>query len=539
MKIITDNKTPSLASLLRKYITKRKWLLVGVLVLFLVLFFFASYNYGGYLQQTSQTRYFKQLMLDMSRLDFSFVENYIEGQKTELEEFQIDIKFKHLIRLNYLRDQASKKEFIDDVFKEEEFPATITHNGKVHKVKISLTGVMSKAHLGDPNKWSFQVKVKGDNTIMGIKRFGLLIPTARGNLTDWIGFALLRYRGLIGLRVDYVDVTINGKYLGVYYFEERYDKNLIEYNKLREGIIFKLDQELQPYQESKLMLNPETRAQVLLLKHMWLEVVAGNMAPQQFFDMEKMAKVFAFSDLMNNQHQLSKENIRYYFNPVTGLVEPIVREFENLNRSNPEDLKIFLDKPVPYTVHYWHRREPIIQLITNNYDFQRYYIREAQLISQKEFLDEFFENISDDLDSMQRKMYRSWPFYKFPSDILYANQKKMREVLFSEDDGLHATLLEKKNDLLNIELQNIQNLPYEVTHLSLNDSIFFYPDDEVVVPSEVNNVIEKKEYYCFRIPNGVFLSQDNLSKLKVHYNLLGSTAEKKPIQVLLHPKLEL
>ena len=166
--------------------------------------------------------------------------------------------------------------------KDEEFPAKLSYNGKQHDVKISLTGKVARTHLGNPEKWSFQVKVKGDDTIEGMKRFGILVPTARGNLTDWLSFELMKERELMGLRVNYVTVSINGKSGGVFYMEERFDKHLVENNRLREGILFKLEKDISPYKESKLMADPALRKKLLMLKRMWQDVMAGNLPAEKF-----------------------------------------------------------------------------------------------------------------------------------------------------------------------------------------------------------------------------------------------------------------
>ena len=41
---------------------------------------------------------------------------------------------------------------------------------------------------------------------------------------------ILNYQGLIALRYDFIDVTLNGKHFGVYAIEENFRKNLIENN---------------------------------------------------------------------------------------------------------------------------------------------------------------------------------------------------------------------------------------------------------------------------------------------------------------------
>jgi hypothetical protein len=535
MKVRNTNNKPSHFEKIRSLLRKRKWLAILILGLGstfgAVVLFFTLFNYGGFLYQSGKTQYYKQLFKDVSKFDFSFIKNYAEGWTMEMDEVKIDIKFKHLMRIRYLREQALQDKVIDNAFKEEEFPAKLTYNGKTHNVKIGLTGRMSRAHLGNPARWSFEVKVRGDDTVEGMKRFGLLVPTARGQLTDWLCEELMKDRGMIGLRIDFVTVSINGKSAGVYYLEERFDKHLIENNRLREGIIFKLEKEVLPYRENKLMQNPDSRAQLLMLKRMWQDVMAGHLPPQQFFDLEKMAKLFVIADLFGNQHPLSKENLRLYFNPVTGLAEPIAREFEDVGKSDPATLKMFLEKPPPYTVPFWHRQESIIGLIYNNVDFKRYYIREAATLCQKEFLDEFFREKKDEINAIRSKFYLDWPYYKLPSEIIYENQRYIRSVIFPDKEEIAARWVQKDGNRIRIHLQNLQDLPLEISHLSWRDSTFFYPEETIILEEEPGGAPKQARVFNFRIPRGFSPTGNFPTELSLHFNLLGLPAGQRTVPV--------
>lgn len=542
MKITFHHNIPFLGRKIKHVLGKRnQWGLGSLGLVGLVLLFFIAFSYGGYLYHTAQTPHLKQTLQHLSSFDFSFLNNYTKGQFAALDEVKIDLKFKHLMRLNYLREQAAKEKFINPAFKDESFPAQLTYQGKTYQVKVSLTGKMSREHLGHPTKWSFQVKVKGSETIGGMRRFGLLIPTARGNLTDWLSFELMKERGLMGLRVDFVSVSINGKSNGIFYLEERFDKHLIENNRLREGIIFKLEKELKPYGEAKLMRSPETKAQLLLLKQLWQAVANGELPPQQFFDIKKMAKLFALADLLNNQHPLSKENLRFYFNPVTGLVEPIAREFEDLEKRAASSLHLFLEKPAVYTPHFWHQQESIIGLIYNNADFKRFYIEEAEVISKKKYLDDFFTLRAEKLNVILHKVYRTWPYYTLPRAALYKNQAQMQSILSPDKEALLAYLGQEAEDYLSLHFRSQQDLPLSVPFISLQDSIFFYPEKTVIVDAHVTGGTQLPKWFKFKIPQGINWNDNLIPALKVHYQMLGSKAGEKVVRVFTkntYPKAE-
>jgi len=498
--------------------------IVGLSVLF-----FAILGYGAHLKQVGQTTYFKNAVLQMANLDFSFVKNYTSGRLQGFDDIQMDIKFKHLLRVQYLREQALKDGFITPEMKNEEFPAKMTLNGKTHNVKIALTGLVAISHLKDPVKWSFQVKVKGDDTFDGMKRFGMLRPSTRGYMTDWLGFELMKERGLMGLRVDYVHLTVNGKPIGIYYLEERFDKYLVENNSLREGILFKLDGELSAYQESKLMEDPGFKAQLLMVKRMWQDVMAGDLPPSRFFDMKKMAQVFALCDLMNNKHPLAGQNIRFYFNPITGLAEPIAREWEKLERSEVSNLRLFPEKPIPLTRHAKFVNDPILKMIYDNLEFKRQYVREAEILCQTKFLDQLLLRNDEKINSLLNKVYRTWPFYELPTHKLYENQNYMRSVLFSQDDQLAAYFGSKDHETLQLSLHNQQYLPIEVTQVSWRDSVFFQPETPIVLDTKEK---EQPQLFNFKLPGKIQLPKDYLEDIKVHYHVYGLESGKRTVGVL-------
>lgn len=494
-----------------------------------LLLFFSVLKYGAQLKQMGTMAYLKRTAIQLVNLDFSFVKHTLEAQVQEFETMNIDIKFKHLLRIEYLKEQALETGIISPEAKNEEFPAQITYRGIPHDVDISLTGMIAMAHLKNPNKWSFQVKVKGDNTIDGMKRFGLLLPSSRGYLTDWLGYELMKEAGLMGLRVDFIDVSINGKSKGIYYLEERFDKHLVENNRLREGVLFKLDRGLSAYQETKLARNPETRSQLLRIKRMWQEVQKGEMEVNQFFDLRKMAKAFVVCDLMNNKHPLAIQNLRFYFNPVTGLAEPIAREWELLGRTQLSNLRLFPEKAVDHDRHLRLQRDPVLQIIYDNLEFKRFYLEEAEIMCRTEFLDAVLTRNEDKIEQLRKKVYRLWPFYDFPTQILYDHQQYMRSKLFPDDPFLLASLVEKDEDDLVLKLINKQDLPVEIYHLSWQDSLKIYPKSDVVVERRWDDGLTLA---TFRIPPQLKVPYDFIDGLELCYGILGLQAEKRVTDVL-------
>jgi hypothetical protein len=499
----------------------RAWFKLIGGILAIIILSFGALGYGAYLKDIGNTHYYKRALVQLAHLDFSFIKNFASGNMSDLDKIDIDIKFKHLLRLKYLREQAMENGMITADHKNESFPAKLTYNGVSHNVKIALTGMMT-IHLENDTKWSFEVKVKGDDTINGMKRMGMLLPATRGYITDWVGMELMKERGLMGLRVDFVDVAINGQPKGIFYMEERFDKHLIENNRLRESIIFKLQDDLDPYQESKLLADPGAREQLFLLKRMWQDVLAGNMELGQFLDLRKMAQAFAITDLMNNRHALYRFNLRFYFNPVTGLTEPIVREWGSMHKNDPKHWSIILEEPrLPGTQRAKLDRDPLLKRIYDNIDFKKYYIQEAMVLSQPEFLDNFLEKNEEKLNELLSKVYVDWPFYELPTHYLYENQAYIQEALQLKVDDVIAYFVDQQDSKLTLQIRNTQDLPVEVKHMSWQDSIIFLPLKPVILDGGHTVQMDEVQSFEFGIPSNLKWFDKTPEDLKITYHLLG------------------
>jgi spore coat protein CotH len=267
-------------------------------------------------------------------------------------------------------------------------------------------------HLKDKNSWSFRVKVKGDNTIDGMKVFSLHNPKARNYINEWLYLKLLEKEGLIALRYKFVTITLNGKNLGVYAMEEHFNKRLIENNKLREGPIIKFSEDLHwqervahrgrpmdeayihsridGFQTKKTNKNKVLKQQCFQAATLLEKFRRHELKTSQVFNVDKLAKYIAISLVMGAKHGLVWHNERFYYNPITSKLEPIGFDGEaggTINRSffptNLYERTLFAD--------------PI---------FQEKLIEQLRQVSEKSYLDTFFVSIKDELEENLNIIYK-------------------------------------------------------------------------------------------------------------------------------------
>ncbi|MGH7456765.1 MAG: hypothetical protein ACRENG_35780, partial [bacterium] len=201
-----------------------------------------SVYYGMELYKQKAAASYNDFFENAVKTKLSLVPNYIKGNLfAKPERITIDVKHEHFQKLAYKREIALATRILtasDDDF----VPAKIRYQDTTTEVKIRLKGDWVDHLLGD--KWSYRIKVKGDHTLLGMKQFSIHHPKARNYVYEWIFHQALKRESMIPLRYDFIEVTLNGKDLGVYALEEHFEKRVVEYNQFREGPIVKYNEEL-------------------------------------------------------------------------------------------------------------------------------------------------------------------------------------------------------------------------------------------------------------------------------------------------------
>jgi hypothetical protein len=263
---------------------------------------------------------------------------------------------------------------------------------------------------------------------------------------------------LIALRYFFIEVTLNGDNLGVYAIEEHFNKELLENRKAREGIIFSEKQNpIEVFNEKKISKDLNSRNHIRLLKSALQSVKNNEIEIDRIFDLEKFATQFAIIDLMLGYHGLGTKNSIYYFNPITNLIEPIMREYNSLRYSErlPYGDELMIER---YQGR--HKGSFAFKLFQNK-EFTAQYLTQLLKLSDKKYLDEFFEDVDEDLSIQTKILYRDDPFYKFPKEHMYERQKQIIGWL-NQDLHVVANVDEDNLALYSIKLINSSLFPIEL-----------------------------------------------------------------------------
>ena len=403
-----------------------------------------------------------------SNYKLNIPKNIINATFTKAEKIYIDLKYKDLEKLNKKREKALNNKVL--ISNEKDFVnAYISNSQNKLDAKIRLKGDWSDHLIG--NKWSFRVKIDDGKTFNGLNKFSLQSPKTRNFIWEWIYHEILRIEGFPALRYSFAPLIFNGNNLGVYAIEEHFDKILLESNKYKEGPIIKLSESLLWLQRNRNIKegienidshDQITRTYVDVFKKKYTlknknlhsnyikatqklnSFLVGKLTTSEVFDINKLAKFLAISDLLNAHHGVIWHNLRFYFDPISELLIPI--GFDG-NAGEPlTSLAIDNEGGLNYF---------------NDLDFVKKYVSELERISREDYLDSLFKEINSKLNYQLSVIHKSYPGISFNKKLIINNQKKIVNSI-NPINPLNAYLGDIDNNNLELNIANNQSWPIEI-----------------------------------------------------------------------------
>lgn len=372
-----------------------------------------------------------------------FFNNSLPGDTHPALEINID--YSSYNTLSNFRDVALKQGVITSDLKEY-IDAKMTIDGKKVPIELRLKGDWTD-HL-ETNKWSFRIKIGGDNAYRGMKTFSIQNPTTRSFMLEWFAHKMYEREDILTTRYIFVPVIINGEKKGVYALEEHFDKQLLEYRKRREGPIVKFDEsgiwqlhyveknehkhydvpglesaEVMPFKKNRTYKSPTLTKQFKVAKGQMERYRNHDPEVDEYFDIESLAKFIALSDVLNGKHGSIWHNQRNYFNPVTNKLEPIAYDcfMEPHLISTKVDLK-GLDRKRK-------KNFSLIEAALSNKEVEEKYFEYLKLYSNDKFLNEAFKEMSKEIADAEKLLNYEYPNIKLDKEFFKNNCKQVREQL--------------------------------------------------------------------------------------------------------------
>ena len=485
--------------------------------------------------------------------------NLLKGKTSQPDKFHIDIKHKHLRRLAYVRAMSLQKGVLYD-WEGNDVPAIIRHGGESYRVKLSMKGRLDD-HWKDQDMVSLKVKVRDDKTICGMKTFAFQHPRTRFYINEWILHKLFRSAGLISLRYDFVSVDINGRGGNIYALEEGLDKRLIEHNHLKEGPIIKFNRdfyweggdrggvngfglaqdlwgsELVPLGKKQVFADTLATINFHKGKSLLEAFRRDELSASDVFDVPKLAMYFALIDLIGYAHPSTLDNVRFYYNPITSLIEPIIhdagsffrlktREGHPTNRTNSGMVgteryvgkKTRHDLPPSWKSLVWYGE------LFKDSCFYGAYVRALEAISSGDLLDNFVQEYRSQFENKRRILHKDYPLFRFdPFAILYQNQEYIKEAL--QEERLIQVYYDKAQSSSNqvkLDVVCAQNFPIKILEVTLCDSIDLAFSGDSIIQANVESTPRDLQVITLHLSDKINWRDSLVGKLKVSCAILGS-----------------
>jgi len=357
------------------------------------------------------------------------------------------------------------------------------------RARIRLKGDWAD-HLRNSQKLSFRIKVRNKDKIFGMSKFSIQAPGTRNYNTEPLLLDMMRKVGVFAPRYFYVDVRINDMKIGIMALEEHFTKLLVESQGGREGPIVAFDEDLiwrqrhlnvineqsgLPYKYRDLPIKifkagqfkPGTVRTQQNMRAMSLlrDFMDGTASATEVFDIDKVSRWWIITNIWNGLHGAITHNLRFYFSPVSGLLEPI--SFDNGARPRENERLInniatgALISDVNFRYVTLNNLDEITKIITSS-EYEKEYNRR-----QKEYLDilaidgtnieklslsELRLNLADTIRKIEKK-------YTSPTAIAAPAVKKENRI--RKNDPVKFISILKKNGQL-------------YTHL--RSFVYWYPD---------------------------------------------------------------
>ena len=477
------------------------------------------------------------------------------GKKNE--KIVIDINYKNYQKILSTREKSIKAlRATEDIH--EWVSAKMNIQDKDYKIKIKLKGVHSE-HWEHSKKWSFKIKLLDDKSIDGVKRFSIQRPRTRDYLYEWLFMEVLKKEKLIYHRTKYPEIIINGENLGVYFFEEQHSKQLIENNKRREGPIIGLDKNLwikeinnlndltvnvledsflraaiKPVQFDNDKTGTEQEIYLKNAINLFEDFRKNKIEIKQAFDLKQLATLMAIKVIFGSQ-EFDWRDIKFYYNPITSLLEPIGREVHiNNNFVNANPWWISSDGS-EWFVHSRDQRK-FINLLFNNNEFYEMYLSELFRLTDDNYLNNVINQNKENFLIKKKLLQSNFPLEKvFSIEHLYEIRKMIRKTL-DPVQGINVYFLNYEKDNILLSIQNTQRLPILIDSLKINDNEILTLKKPIIIKGRKNNT--SLENYLINIPcnnqqNKQLCSDyiDNeysiIENSVVNYKILGQNIKKQ------------
>lgn len=416
--------------------------------------------------QSEEPVYFDDFKVQIKKL-----KEYPEYTEKPLE---LIISEKQFSKLKLQRENALSKGVIiknDDSY----IKAKMVYGEDTFKIQLRLKGDWVDHISGD--KWSFRISIKSENSWNGLKTFSIQNAQARSMLDEWVYHKMLLKEDVLTTRYSFVPVKINGVSKGIFAVEEHFEKQLIESNNRREGLILKFSEDdmwtarqdkdalyanlpfveasnIESFKMSKVLKDEKFKNLFYIGQNLMNDFKWSSKSTSEIFNIESLAKFYAITDLTKAYHALIWHNMRFYINPVTLKLEIIAYDGYTME---------WVKRPIFGNFNFWDgdKFSSMLKNIFSDKEFTQLYLKYLKLYSSEEYVRKFYAEMDTQFNTNYKNLQIEYPEYYYDKNILFKNADNIRK-----DIGDYEIFLSKKKNESNItnnvtQYTQIDNVDYQ------------------------------------------------------------------------------
>ncbi len=410
--------------------------------------------------------------------------------------------------------------------------ARISSDGEYLKAKIRYKGDWLDHLMGSTP--SYRIKLKKKDSWNGLQTFSIQHPKTRSYLREWVFHEMLFKAGVLAPRFDLVHFKFNDKEPMIMVYEEHFTKNLVENQLRREGPILKLTEdrfwegmkrsiksrrkladasnketafwtsEIKPFKEKRTRKDKKLSNNFEIAQNLLYQYKYGLKKPGEVFDIDKLAKYLVVTDICMAYHTRTWHNQRFYYNPVSSLLEPIGYDGyggEDIGKINQNITSEDVYHYIPYST------EPIYRLFYDK-EFMEKYIQYLDEYSQADFIRRFVSQIKDPIEQREKWIKTINFNYHYNLDELFERANIIHDKILPFENSLQIFPKSMDDNNMILQLYNAHGLPIEIVNIGkkkafsekkFGEGTVIFPQEidkapkyvEIVVPKWATNVFYK------------------------------------------------
>lgn len=375
--------------------------------------------------------------------DFS-IRGYFNSEikNNNQDALRIELSESTLDSMSTFRDEALIRGVISSDQKRY-WKGTLTVDGEVIPMKCRLKGDWPD-HL-ESNKWSLRIKVLGKNAYKGLKSFSIQNPSTRSFLSEWYAHKLFEHEDILTTKYTFIPVIINGVQKGIYALEEHFDKQLLESRNRREGPIVKFDEnglwqqhevetkehtfynlptllsaDIRPFKKNRTYKSEVLSQSFKVAQSHMNRYRNHDVAVEEYFDLDAIAKFLALSDVINGKHGLIWHNQRHYMNPITNKLEPIAFDCYSKPDHVSKDVKLIGAEWVE------NRNYNLTEALLSNKELNNRYLSYLKKYSSDAYISHITDSLQSQISELSSLLSSEYPYYKFEKSFFTSNAQQVK-----------------------------------------------------------------------------------------------------------------